>query len=265
MTLPTSPPYYGPVGSWEALKAASKSIKLGEKGWRAYAVQCMVGVNPDGDWGPATDTAVKTWQREHMGANEADGLVGPATQATMLAVKSRQVDTHYHLMPDGLIAGFCRVEGGNLLAPTNWYTPPGGKVGVDCGPGQLRVYQITPGVFPLHSADDKGVVGMYDALNPIAALYTTARSFTARISAFRQQAPRMALHRLIEAAVLAHNWPVGAGQIIRNGGEVSSPDMLAEWTTIPADERARYGGRTHYTRGEWSYEYPRRVLKEVTY
>src|SRR5919107_4163450 len=44
-------------------------------------IQTMIGVNPDGDFGPLSARAAATWQSAHgLGA---DGRVGPATLAAM--------------------------------------------------------------------------------------------------------------------------------------------------------------------------------------
>jgi len=156
-----------------------------------------------------------------------------------------------------------RVEGAGLLAPTNPYTPPGGRKGTDCGPGQIRIYQKADGTYPVTSPTT-GVYGLCDAFNPKEALTITARMFTGRIASYKRMNPSLPQRRIIEAAVLAHNWPAGAEQIIKYG-DVLNPNALAEWTIIPVAERSRYGGRTHYTRGEWSREYPNRVLIGVAY
>lgn len=260
MSLPTKPPYYGPAGSGAAWSAMMASIKIGERGWRAYAVQKVVGVTADGVWGPATDTAVRAWQKANGLLN--DGIVGPATQGKMIKVTTAKVDTHFTLMPDGLLAGFARVEGVDILAATNPYTPPGGKKGTDCGPCQIRVYERADGTYPLDTVDS--VYGLKDTFDPTQAFTITGRMFTGRISNYRSRNPSLSMHQIIEAAVLAHNWPAGADQIIRYG-HVLSPDSLAEWTVIPVAERAQYGGRTQYTRAEWAKEYPSRVLTGVSY
>lgn len=258
--LPNKPPYYGPAGSGAAWSAMMDGIRSGERGWRAYAVQKVVGVTADGIWGSATDDAVRAWQKSHGLLN--DGIVGPATQGKMIKLSAAKVDAHYSVMPDGLLDGFARVEGANILAATNPYTPPGGAKGTDCGPCQIRVYQKSDGTYPLDTVDS--VYGLKDVFDPYQAFTITARMFTGRITSYKRSSPALSMHTIIEAAVLAHNWPAGAAMIVKYG-HVLNADELATWTVIPVDERARYGGRTHYTRGEWAKEYPRRVLLGVSY
>jgi len=234
MSLPTSPPKYS---SWSVMLAP---IKRGSSGWPVFAVQRVVGVAVDGVFGPMTEKAVKQWQAS--AGLTADGIVGPVTQGEMLKRAAASVDTHYNLLPDGLLAGFARTEGVNLLAATNWSVAGG----VDCGAVQWRVYG------PPYSID-----AMKEAFDPLSAFTYAARSFTSRISQYKLNNPTgLALHRIIEAAVLAHNWPAGASQVMKYG-HVLNPDDPALWTVKP--------GGGHYTRGEWSYVYPQRVLQGVSY
>jgi hypothetical protein len=46
-----------------AAKAAFKPVKLGSKGQAVKNVQKLLGVNPDGEFGPGTDAAVKSFQK----------------------------------------------------------------------------------------------------------------------------------------------------------------------------------------------------------
>lgn len=56
-------------------------MRIGEKGARVSWVQRRVGANPDGDFGPKTETAVKTFQSQHK--LTADGVIGPLTFAPL--------------------------------------------------------------------------------------------------------------------------------------------------------------------------------------
>jgi len=53
----------------------------GARGDAVKQIQSIVGVNPDGIFGPKTQAAVKAWQQQH--GLVADGVVGPKTLAAM--------------------------------------------------------------------------------------------------------------------------------------------------------------------------------------
>jgi hypothetical protein len=233
MALPTSPPRYA---SWTAM---TRAIERGATGWPVFSIQRAVGVAVDGVFGALTEAAVKKWQAYHK--LTADGKVGEKTQAAMLKVASAEVDTHYSKIPDGLLDGFARVEGADLLAATNWSVPGG----VDCGAVQRRVYGPPYDFEALKAAFDCHEAFTY-----------AARVFTGRVVNYAARNGALSPRAVVEAAVLAHNWPAGADQIVRYG-HILSPDEPALWTQKPDG--------THYTRGEWAKEYPRRVLLGVDY
>lgn len=54
-------------------------LRVGSKGPDVVAWQKVVGVTPDGDFGPKTDAATRAWQRAH--GLTPDGIVGPKTLA----------------------------------------------------------------------------------------------------------------------------------------------------------------------------------------
>lgn len=60
------------------------SLRRGSKGEHVKMVQRVVGAYADGDFGPKTEQAVKTWQAAHAAqVGPADGIVGPRTWAAM--------------------------------------------------------------------------------------------------------------------------------------------------------------------------------------
>ncbi len=59
-------------------------LKLGSKGDDVKKLQTKLGLNADGDFGPATDKAVKSWQSKN--GLTADGIVGDKTWAKMFEV-----------------------------------------------------------------------------------------------------------------------------------------------------------------------------------
>lgn len=56
-------------------------LKIGAVGSDVILLQKFLGINPDGNFGPKTELAVKTWQKNH--GLKDDGIVGPATWAKM--------------------------------------------------------------------------------------------------------------------------------------------------------------------------------------
>lgn len=62
---------------------AAATLRVGSKGADVITVQTIVGVTADSKFGPMTAAAVKAWQANH--GLVADGIVGPATWAAMMA------------------------------------------------------------------------------------------------------------------------------------------------------------------------------------
>jgi len=60
----------------------SETVRKGSKGATVKAVQEALGLSADGDFGPGTERAVKTWQAEN--GLTADGIVGPNTLGKLL-------------------------------------------------------------------------------------------------------------------------------------------------------------------------------------
>ena len=52
-------------------------IKLGSRGKRVAQIQTLLGLKPDGVFGPNTELAVKMWQKKN--GLLPDGIVGPKT------------------------------------------------------------------------------------------------------------------------------------------------------------------------------------------
>jgi cell wall-associated NlpC family hydrolase len=74
----------GVVGSatWTALKRVyAQRRHLASSGSRVQLLQQALGITADGEFGPATQRAVKAFQRAH--GLTADGIVGPATWAAL--------------------------------------------------------------------------------------------------------------------------------------------------------------------------------------
>lgn len=246
MTLPANPPRYD---TWADMLAP---IREGEApGWRTFALQRAlitlgyghrVGA-ADGAFGPKTAGGLRAYQRKR--GLHPDGIAGPATQAALLADIGHVVSTKRPGIPDGLLAGFANFEGVNILAATNWYTPPGGTPGVDCGPVQWR--QTGP---PFDAA------GLRHAFNAYRSFQWASELLARRARAYRKENPSLSNRRSIELAVLAHNWPVGAESIVKTG-HTPNPSAAAVWTTKP--------GGGHYTQAQWADVYVNRITSFVTW
>lgn len=243
MTLAVTPPRYA---RWADIVAPI--VKDERNSWRVYSLQnalrflghLEVG-SADGDFGDHTLAAVKAYQAQHSLA--VDGIAGGRTQIRIITQIGTRAHAAFPALPDGLFRGLVETEGGNVLAATNWSVPGG----VDCGPVQRRLS------------------GPPFAFSELQAAFSVDRSFTwaandpakgllPRIARYRKISPKLSDENLLEYAVLAHNWPAAAEQLVRNG-HLDTPDAVAVWTTKPS------GG--HYTYAEWAAEYPRRVLRYV--
>lgn len=65
----------------QTIQAQAVTAPEGDEECRIKAIQRIVGVTPDGHYGPVTQAAVMLWQAAHH--LRADGIVGPATAAAM--------------------------------------------------------------------------------------------------------------------------------------------------------------------------------------
>jgi peptidoglycan hydrolase-like protein with peptidoglycan-binding domain len=63
------------------VKAVAASHRAGRHGGGVSGLQSALGLSPDGVFGPATQKALKRWQRAH--GLTADGVAGPATRAKL--------------------------------------------------------------------------------------------------------------------------------------------------------------------------------------
>jgi len=236
VTLPATPPDYH--GSWKQVTAP---IVKGQAGWPVFALTKGIDAEPKaenlGTFTVGLHRAVRRWQKNHD--LHPDGIAGPKTQLAILELAAEVADDASGL-PVGLSYGFVVYEGGGMLAATNWWTPPDQRPGVDCGPAQRRLYGP-----PFKQSE------MRQAFNPWAALGWAARLLVGRRDDYLSRRPSLGVRGALRTAVLAHNAPFLAEQIVRNG-RLSTPDAVAQWTVRPE------GGS--YTHEQWMHEYPKRIL-----
>lgn len=238
MTLPNTPPKYA---TW---KEMTSSIAEGESGWRVFALQTVLNsvryAEPTALWPRLTAdgvfkedgtlSAVLAYQK--WARLVQDGLVGPTTQGYLVEWAADRVHDVLPEVPDGLMKGYVIGEGARLLAATNWAI----EDGVDCGPGQLRVYGP-----PYAMNSTSGVVGMTLAFNPVRALVESGNDFLSRAEVFydsdwvrRQGARREEFAK--RCAVMAHNWPTqGGADRIAMYGKCSNPDGKCTWVPRNSD------------------------------
>src|SRR4029079_182571 len=163
------------------------------------------------------------------------------TQRKMIEKISHIVHEVFPRLPDGLLRGFAEAEGANILAATNWFTPAGGEPGVDCGPAQWRQY-----------GPPFDLTKMSKAFSTEDSFEFVSRTILDRIAEYNRRRPSLIDAMVLRLALLAHNAPFLAEQVVRNG-QLSTPNALATWTVKPE------GGS--YTHAEWMQVYPDRLLK----
>ena len=228
--LPAAPP-----------SRSAYSIRRGDAGWAVYALQAALnevaaaGLAEDGEFGPATDKALRAFQRAHDLAR--DGVAGPATQGKLVTLACALMDRASVSVPRGLLRGFALGEGANLLAAVNAAVPGG----VDCGPMQLRCYGP-----PYRQG------ALWQAFSPLMALRKASGDFISRRNSFLKRAWVAGSHeRAGRVAVLGHNWPSGA-DYYADHGHAPSPDAPAPW--VPAGVRFP-DGTPVTTRQDWAEFY----------
>lgn len=266
MTLPTTPPRYS---GWYALVSPItkderflKKYMSGEalyvaQHWRAFCVQKVVGTTPDGWWGDITEGRVRAWQSAR--GLTVDGIFGSKSQLKGLLEAADAVDYDVTFIPDRLLEGMIEGEGANVLAATNWYTPPGGLSGVDCGAIQWRQYGPPFSLSGLIAAFDPKT-SVRHAADSLALRKAELKKIRADAIAAGKALTPFSSRNLLWYAVLAHNAPFLSYQVARNG-KLSTPDAIAEWTvkTIDADGNVT----SRYTHAEWAAHYPAVIGKYI--
>lgn len=125
-TPPSKTIYEFKKGDPDGVGVAALQVAINETGYTPALVV-------DGNFGDATDVAVKAYQASK--GLVADGVAGLKTQTKLADGFGRVAKSQYGL-PSGLIYGLVEAEAGFRIAAVNWSQPGG----VDCGYVQRRVY-----------------------------------------------------------------------------------------------------------------------------
>jgi len=232
----------------EPNKTTPSSLKKGDEGWPVYGLQTgldAVGYSLafDGDFGPATDKAVRAFQTNYFLVT--DGIAGVNTQARLIALLDTRTHNRHDGLPDGLLRGFAESESGNKLGAVNWNV----KGGVDCGAVQIRCYG------PPYDMDV-----MRKAYNPGASLEVLANRFLLDpqygVLALRRHAhaKRASVEFVERITALAWNWPAAAIQYA-DFGKLISPNKDATWAVIEGKRVKFPDGQPVMTYQDWAEFY----------
>lgn len=217
------------------------SFKQGDTHVGVWAIQRFLNgigyanYEATGFFGELTDDSVKRYQSA-VGI-EADGIVGPQTQARMVRSCVTRAP-HGSDLPRGLTEGVIDGESGGLLAAVNTSVPGG----VDCGLTQRRVYE---------PYDPDKVAEAFDpAFNvsfSVGELYGRYKTFRIMPAVTKRSDATEYAWRL---AALAHNWPWGANELA-NGRALST---WREATWVPSTVKFPDGSDV-FSYSDWAKYY----------
>lgn len=207
--------------------STKSSFRRGDQGIGVWSLQnalndVQIRVVCDGDFGPATEQAVRDFQNRT--GITVDGIAGPGTQRE-LAKRIVRIAELAEATPLWLLAGFAEGEGGWLLAAIN-RTVEGG---VDCGLFQRRVYEADYGNLDVvHRAFDTS----YQADLLAKSLVNLRSIFIARAGT-NDGGLMPAREKAWRLAALNHNYPSGADRLSRTPLRQLSPYWVTpqSWVT----------------------------------
>jgi peptidoglycan hydrolase-like protein with peptidoglycan-binding domain len=226
--------------TWEPTPKYRFSTKLGMQGIEVWALQINLNqvdnnkLTLDGVFGPATDKAVREYQKTQ--SLEVDGVAGVMTQRSLVIKLTTEATTKYHL-PPGLLKSLASNESGFVLASYSKHPSDGG---FDLGPYQRS--------FP---PADMNSAGYQNALNAASMANFSGSSMRAQKDTFAKAPKVGSVQRAWELAVLNHNWPFAAhnlaflGSIYPNAAEDTAPQ---DWIKVAS------GGRLSTPR-QWVQHY----------
>lgn len=198
-------------------------------GWPVYAIQSGLkargfDIVVDGIFGESTLNIVKRFQANNFAASQVDGIVGPATKSVLCSKVALLIDKAMPDLPDNLIDSLCTGEGGRNPSAINTSVPGG----VDCGAMQIRCYIQSDGNYLLSQ--------LTLAFDPYKSMIEAGARYLEQFNKFYNYGwypwSKGNKLRAQRCALLAHNWPVGGGDIAFDG-KITNPDSIASW--VPFD------------------------------
>ena len=212
---------------------AALQVALNERGYTpALAV--------DGNFGDATDTAVKWFQQDR--GLFVDGVAGLKTQ-TKLADELGRLAKKEFALPSGLIYGLVEAEAGFRIGAVNWSQPGG----VDCSYVQRRVYG-PPWVEAQVAAAFDPALQISKFAGDTKKQFENFSTLSKYVAVQSKPNPTEYAWRL---ACLHHNWPYGADRLGK-GFQLSATQPSDPWwgTTVKFDD-----GQPVLTYRDWAAYY----------
>ncbi len=222
------------------------SLKQGMTGWDVVAIQIALNsyapsprLTEDGVFGPITGNAAASLQHE-LGVT-VDGIVGPQTQAALMAARAGQIEVHR--TPKGLLKGICFGESGGIVPTTSAFYPDGSR---DYGPMQTN----------LTKPDE---ARCKQAFSPTDALLEVAEQLMTAYARFRLANASLTPEEAWRLAVLNYNWPAAAQQIAEGHEStwtyVESGTGIRRHMSDPAPWVEAFGISGVSTGAEWAQFY----------
>ncbi len=229
---------------WQPSADFRYALRYGMVGSDVAALQLNLGgVAVDGDFGPRTERTVRRFQR-HRPRLVTDAIAGPATQAK---IAERQMREPAALVPEGLLKSLAYNESGLILGSCGRHADdPGWDIGVFA-----RSTGMTPGSQEfLWSAYDVGASARWSVENLLASRNELGAPVDSWYLGTLAHGDRDRFRWCL--AVLAHNWPLGARNIAKDGHATSDDDAPRDWIITAT------GGRLETAR-EWCVGYVERA------